>query len=513
MTKILCVDDNKENVYFLDVLLKKRGFKVITATNGSEALESALMTPPDLIISDILMPVMDGFTLCRKWKTNERLKHIPFIFYTATYTGAKDEEFALSLGADRFVIKPQAPDDLMRIVLDMLSEHHIGAAINSKYDSREEAEILEKYSEILSHKLEQKVAELEQANLDLAQNIFKQKRVEEALRTAQLQLSDAMELASVVYWEIDLEDDALILNDSFYALYGTTADQEGGYRMTRAEYKKRFVHPDDQRLVFQEREQNPPEPECGALPGFEHRIIRRDGEVRHIIVRAKFVWDDSGHIVRNYGTNQDITSRKHNEQELTKTMEKLRKSLMGTIQAMSLTVETRDPYTAGHQKRVANLARTIAQTMGLSKESIDNIRMAGAIHDIGKMSVPAEILSRPARLKDIEFSLIKLHPQTGYDILKDTELPYPVAEIILQHHERLDGSGYPQGLKDEQILLETRIISVADVVEAMASHRPYRPSLGVDAALNEIMKNRGILYDGAAVDACVRLFREKGFTL
>jgi HD-GYP domain-containing protein (c-di-GMP phosphodiesterase class II) len=137
--------------------------------------------------------------------------------------------------------------------------------------------------------------------------------------------------------------------------------------------------------------------------------------------------------------------------------------------------------------------------------------MVGSIHDIGKISVPAEILSKPGKLTDMEFGLIKVHSQSGYDILKDAELPYPIAEVVLQHHERLDGSGYPQGLKDDQILLETRIISVADVVEAIASYRPYRPARGIDAALEEIEKNKGILYDTRVVEACLRLFRERGF--
>ena len=186
---------------------------------------------------------------------------------------------------------------------------------------------------------------------------------------------------------------------------------------------------------------------------------------------------------------------------------------MGTIQAMSSMVEIRDPYTAGHEKIVSMLARAIAQELGLPSDVVDNIRMAASIHDIGKISVPAEILSKPGRLTDLEMKLIQMHSQTGYDILKDVDLPYPIAQIVLQHHERLNGSGYPQGVKIGDILFETRIVSVADVVEAMASHRPYRPALGIDMALEEIEKNKGIFYDAVVVDACVRLFREKGFKL
>ncbi len=179
---------------------------------------------------------------------------------------------------------------------------------------------------------------------------------------------------------------------------------------------------------------------------------------------------------------------------------------------MRLTIEMRDPYTAGHQRRVSKLSCAIAQDMGLPQEQIEGIRMAGDIHDLGKIYVPAEILSKPGQLTDIEFSIIRTHSQVGYDILKSIEFPWPLAQIIYQHHERLDGSGYPNNLKNGEILLEARIISVADVAEAMSSHRPYRPSHGMEKALKEIAQHRGRLYDAAVVDCCLRLFREKGFS-
>ncbi len=165
----------------------------------------------------------------------------------------------------------------------------------------------------------------------------------------------------------------------------------------------------------------------------------------------------------------------------------------------------RDPYTAGHQKRVTDLACAIAEEMSLSKEQIEGLQMAGLIHDVGKILVPAEILSKPGRLTEIDFSMIETHPKVGYDILKTIEFPYPVAQIVIQHHERMDGSGYPAGLTGKEILLEARILAVADVVEAIASHRPYRPALGQDKAIEEISQNRGVLYDPKAVDACLKV--------
>jgi len=196
---------------------------------------------------------------------------------------------------------------------------------------------------------------------------------------------------------------------------------------------------------------------------------------------------------------------------LQETLEKLRKTMEGVIQAMAMIVEARDPYTAGHQRRVADLAVVIAAEMGLSENQVDGIQMAGKIHDLGKISVPAEILSKPGRLNTMEFDIIKIHPQAGYDILKEIDFPWPVAQTILQHHERINGSGYPQGLSGADILLEAGIIGVADVVEAMASHRPYRPTLGIDMALEEISKNKGVLYDPEVVEACVKLFSDGGF--
>jgi PAS domain S-box-containing protein/putative nucleotidyltransferase with HDIG domain len=210
---------------------------------------------------------------------------------------------------------------------------------------------------------------------------------------------------------------------------------------------------------------------------------------------------------------RDITEQKRSQDETARLLQKLRSGMNALINALVMTVETRDPYTAGHQRRVTNLARAIAGEMGLSSDCVDGIRMAGTIHDLGKISVPAEILTRPGKLSSIEFSLIQTHPRVGYEILKEIDFNMPVAEIVYQHHERMDGSGYPRGLTGGSILIESRVIAIADVVEAMASHRPYRPALGIEQSLGEIRKNRGILYDPDVVDACIRVFVERGFQL
>ena len=208
---------------------------------------------------------------------------------------------------------------------------------------------------------------------------------------------------------------------------------------------------------------------------------------------------------------QDISGRKKTEKELKESYLKIKKTMDDTIDIVSRLVGIRDPYTAFHQQRVSKLATLITQKMGLSEDKIEAIRITSLVHDIGKINVPAEILSNPNGLTEIEFNLIKEHSKTGYDLLKKIDFIWPVAEIVLQHHERIDGSGYPRGLKGDVILIESKIISVADVVEAMSSHRPYRPALGIDKALEEISKNKGVLYDPKVVDICIRVFKEEGF--
>jgi len=207
----------------------------------------------------------------------------------------------------------------------------------------------------------------------------------------------------------------------------------------------------------------------------------------------------------------DITIRIKAEQKLKQTYQRLKKTMDAAIGTMSRIIEAKDPYTSGHQHRVCQLAVPLARELGLTEDKIEGIRIASLIHDIGKIGLPTEILSKPTKLTDIEFSLIKGHSQIGYDILKSIDFSYPVAQIVLQHHERINGTGYPRGLKGEDILLEARILGVADVVEAISSHRPYRPALGINAALEEISKNKGILYDPEVVDVCIKLFKEKGF--
>jgi PAS domain S-box-containing protein len=988
--RILIADDNPTNLYLLETLLTGEGFEVTSAVNGKEALEKAVVDPPDLIITDVLMPVMDGFALCKQWKSDDKLKNIPFVIYTATYSGADNEDFALGLGADRFILKPQEPEVLLGLLEEMLKDNYHARQVDEK-PLEEEIGFFKQYNEILFRKLEKKMSDLETANetlktiteryrlsfqnvsdviymtdadlkiLDMSPSVerimgykpeefigryvtdlapvFKPGDLEQAIkdidlvlkgqsissrmyefiardgsvRVGEVNASPIMQDDSVVgmiavardvtdrkqaedklkeserlyrelydflpipAYEMDFDANLTFVNRAIYEVFRATeedfkkgfkawqllsegdveksrgnierllrGEQVGGteYTLTRldgsvfpaivvsslicrdgkpvglrgvitditarkraedelrrSEEKYRllfdnaseailvvqggvikfanratfaisgypegrliskpfsaFIHPADHERVYEYYRKRIAGEEVPA--NYTFRVETRDGSVKWVAIHAALIdwegkaatlnflsditekkraeealeaertllrnlidnvpdriyakdresrfivcneamirrmgltsmneivgksdfellpremaerfradelkviqsgvpivnreepleiedgritrWnlatkapllDGSGNRVGIVGVGREITDLKLAEEALRRSearfrsyfelpligiaitspekgwlegnerlssilgysweelkkltwseltypgdlaadeaqfnrvlageidgymlekrfirkggaviwtsvaagcvrkengavdyfvalvediterkesVNRLRKSLGATVQAMAVTVETRDPYTAGHQRRVSDLARAIATEMGLSTDQIEGIRMAAVIHDIGKLSVPSELLSMPRKLTDVEFSLIKIHAQSGYDILKDIEFPWPIARMVLEHHERMDGSGYPQGLTGEGILLESRIISVADVVEAMASHRPYRPTVGLAPALDEISGNRGTRYDPDAVDACLRLFREKRYRL
>jgi PAS domain S-box-containing protein len=617
MKKVLIVDDNSTNLYMLKSILEEERLDVIAAENGKEALERALADPPDLIVSDILMPVMDGYTLCRQCKSDEHLKQIPFIFYTATYTEPKDEMFALSLGADRFILKPQEPE----ILLNLLKEYIEGGnpvKLAPPKPLGDEMEFFRGHNEILFRKLEKKMLDLEIANqqlkesekkyrdlfdflpipvyeMDFEANIisanrsvyetfrgseedlkkgFKawqllspeaidksSKNIERLLKGEQLggteytlkrldgSVFPGIVISSVIYSHgkpvglrgaiVDItqrkqqEEELLRTNTLLDLIIENIPDMiflkdAGDLRFVRfnrageallGHSRSDLLGKNDYDLFPKEQADFFTEKDREVLRGKELMDIPEEpiqtgnrGE-RTLHTKKVPILDANGEPEYLLGISEDITERKRMETERQQNYERLRKTLEATVHAIAVTVETRDPYTAGHQRRVADLSKTIASEMGLATDQIDGIYMASKIHDIGKISVPAEILSKPTKLTHTEFSLIKVHAQSGYEILKDIEFPWPIARMVLEHHERMDGSGYPRNLKGEEILIEARILAVADVVEAMASYRPYRPGLGIDAALAEIEKNRGIFYDDAVADACLRLFREKGFKL
>ena len=612
--KILIVDDNKDNIRRLEIMLKGSSYNVVSATNGIEALEKLHADGFEIIVSDILMPGMDGFQLCRECKEDEELKDIPFVFYTATYTDGKDEAFALSLGGDRFVRKPMEPDEFIEMVQGLVRDAERDKITNKKPLLEEEKEVFKLYSERLVAKLERKI-------LTLAEEITKRKRAEEALRESEKKYRLLAENVTDVIFVQDMNFNMTYVSPSVTPLSGYSVEEALNQKM------KDFMTPDSFAKAmgsFQKAAALAKTKKDIEIPPMEYEYIHKDGSTFWGEIRVTFLRDSEGRAVSVQGVLRDISERKRAEEEMRvkdnaiassingiaiadlegnltyanhsflemwgyhdekdvmgrnvlefwqaeedaaevmkvatkrggwigellakrkdgsafdvhaaasvvrdpsgrrvcrlasfvditerkRAEEALRTTLNGTIQAIGQTTETRDPYTAAHQRRVTQLACAIAKEMNLPQDQIDGIRAAGLMHDIGKMSIPAEILAKPSKLSETEFDLIKAHPQAAYNILKSIDFPWPVADIILQHHERLDGSGYPKGVKDGDILLEARILGVADVVEAMSSHRPYRPALGIDKALKEIEKNKGTLYDPEVIDTCVRLFAEGRF--
>jgi PAS domain S-box-containing protein/putative nucleotidyltransferase with HDIG domain len=336
--------------------------------------------------------------------------------------------------------------------------------------------------------------EIEQTRylLTLAHDISERKQAEEQYR-------NIFENAQEGIYRATPEGRFILANRSMARILGYDSQEDLITEITDMA-SQIYLEPQERTKLIQVMEQK------GSIKNNEIQFRRKDDRPIWVSQTMQAVRNEKGQIIYYEGIIEDITERKEN-------VERLRRALGGTVKAIATLVETRDPYTAGHQRQVSDLARAIATEMGLPNDRIEGLRVAATIHDIGKVSIPAEILSKPSKLTNLEFDLIKTHSQSGYDILQDIEFPWPVAQIVCEHHERINGSGYPNHLKGDEILLESRILSVADVVEAIASHRPYRASLGIDAALAEIEKNKGVLYDAGVVDACLRLFRQKDYQL
>ncbi|MFO7972309.1 MAG: PAS domain S-box protein [Desulfobacterales bacterium] len=453
--RLLIVDDSEDDGLLLVRNLKNGGFspsyeQVDTAEAMSKALDKQTW---DVILCDNSMPSFDAATALKLYK-DKRLD-LPFIIVSGTIA----DETAVA------AMKAGAHDYIMKENLARLS-------------SAVDRELRE-----AKNRQERRITEIQL------------RKSEEKYRTLFEDSSDAIYLNN--------KDGELIdFNLSTLELFGYSREEMLGINT-----KSVFVNPDEYEKLQDEIARK------GSVREFKAKLCKKDGTKMDCLITATVRQAKDKSRLGYQGIIRDISELVSNRKQIEKTLADLRKALGGTIEAMALTVETRDPYTAGHQRRVSNLARGIATEMGVPEEQIQGIRMAGVIHDIGKISVPGEILSKPGNISQNELGIIKEHPQVGYNILKTVDFPWPIARIVLQHHERMDGSGYPNGISGENILLEARILAVADVVEAMASHRPYRASLGINLALNEISKNRGSFYDPKVVDACLRLFNEKGYRL
>ena len=358
----------------------------------------------------------------------------------------------------------------------------------------------------------QEIQTLRRRIRELEQSVEALKHIEEDLRESETKYRFLTENMADVSFTVDLDLRTTYVSPSIEKVLGFTPEER------RSQKVEEQLTPQALQLAFDIMAEETKQEEAeGADPDRSRTLIldyyHKDGSIKILETNLRGIREKDGTLKGFYGLSRDITDRKRADEERKKNLEHLRKALGTTIQIVVSLTEARDAYTAGHQQRVANLARAIASEMGLPRNTIEGIRIAASIHDIGKMSVPIDILAKPAKLTEAEFGLIKEHPGKGYEIIKDVDSPWPLAEIVYQHHERVNGSGYPLGLEGEDILLEARIIGVADVIEAMASHRPYRPALGINVALQEIEENSGILYDPDVAAACLKIFREKGFVL
>ena len=335
-------------------------------------------------------------------------------------------------------------------------------------------------------------------------NIDNLKLTEEALRESEIRFRSLVEnVPSIAVQGFDKKRNVIFWNKASEALFGYSKHEAIGKKMEELiipEYNRQQVINEIEKWVKQGK----------AIPAGEQGLIRKDGS--HFEAHSSHVMLKNIHGEPEfYNLDVDLTELNQAKKNLQKSIYNLQKIFEGTVLALMFAVEIRDPYTAGHQNGVAKLACAIAKEMGLTENQIEGIRIASLLHDIGKLNIPAEILSKPGGLTDIEYKLMQTHPQFEFEILRTINFPWPVAQMVLQHHEKMNGSGYPQGLNRDKIILEARIITVADVVEPMSSHRPYRPALGIEAALKEIKKGKGKYFDPKVVDACVKLIEKDGF--
>jgi len=450
----LILEDNPKDAELEAKQIQRDGFKVNwhIASSKQEFIDELKKEKPDIILADYSLPSFNGMSAL-KIKQQIYLD-VPFIMIS----GKEDADFAIQC------IKAGATD----------------------YIHKDRSYLL---GPIIRRALQE---------LQIYQDRIK---AEKALKESEQQYRVLAETAQDLILIIDLEGNIIYANEAGAYYLGYSREMMTGMNINY------FLPPNFLSVETKHRE------EKIHLKGnnnhaFELNLVDNENRIiPYEVSSSPFIKDKEVMGVLYIARN--ISKRKEAESKLRNSMNQIKKTMNATIMTMAKVVETRDPYTAGHQRNVSRLATLIAREMGLSSNEIEGIRVASLLHDIGKLDIPSDLLSKPRRLTDVEFNLIKSHPQIGYDILKNIDFPWPVSQLILQHHERLDGSGYPGGLIGKEIQLGAKIIAVADVVEAMSSHRPYRPALGLEKALQEIQDYSGILYDKEVVKNCIYLIKEK----
>ena len=546
MNKILIVDDHEQNIYLLKALLGGHGYQVTEATNGAAALALARVNPPDLIISDILMPVMDGFSLCQEWKRDERLKNIPFVFYTATYTDPQDEELALSLGAARFIVKPVETEVFMSLIEGVIAEVESGSLAVHPDSLQEEATYYRMYNETLVRKLEDKMLELEKANHMLGKEVLERQRAEgeitrlfeesqrrlrqvEALHSIDLAISTSMDLHLTLnillqhvesLLNVDAGDILLLMPNSqqfdFSAGRGfrTNSMERAGSRLG-AGYARRIVLerrtlviPGD--LVaradreFSTLYQQEGFSAYAGVPLIVKGQIKGVLEVYHrSIHRSEPEWL---HLLETLAGQAAIAiDNAQLFRDLQQSNFELALAYDATIAGWSRAMDLRDKETEGHTQRVTNLTLRLARALGIGDAQLIHIRHGALLHDIGKMGVPDNILLKPDQLTAEEWEKMMKHPGFAYEMLSSIRYLQPALDIPYCHHEKWDGSGYPRGLKGHEIPIAARIFAVADVWDAITSDRPYRKGWSKEAALEYIREQSAKYFDPEVVERFLAL--------
>jgi PAS domain S-box-containing protein/putative nucleotidyltransferase with HDIG domain len=456
---VLIVDDDPGMRLLARVALEQAHFVTAESEDGVQALAAFKQLRPDIVLLDLMMPEMDGFAACAELRRLPESAAVPIL----VMTGLNDEDAinkAYEVGATDFIHKP----------------------INWT---------------ILGHRVRYMVR--------AGRTFAELKRATETLQARERFLSDIFASVQDGICILDLDFRIISVNPTIERWYGSSINMPlVGNKCHLAFHGNRYVC---ERCPAR-RTMATGMPESEVIP----KGLRDDQNEGWLELYSFPLLDmTTGKMTGMIEYARDITQRKHAEEALRQSLVDIRKTLNETVNALATATELRDPYTAGHQKRVAHLSSAIAAELGFSEERVNGLQVIGFLHDIGKIVVPAEILNRPGKISEYEMQIVRTHPQAGYDILKKIDFPWPVAQAVLQHHERLDGSGYPAKLKGQEIILEARILAVADVVEAMASHRPYRAALKIEEALEEISKNKGSLYDPEVVDVCLKLFTNKAF--
>jgi len=487
---ILVVEDSYTQAMKLQYFLENNGYRISVAHTGPMALaflNSSVQDLPDFIISDVVMPEMDGYELCRIIKSDKNLQQIPVLLLT-NLSEPDDIIRGLECNADHFVTKPYNEEFLLSRLHYILINEKIRSQTSSNmgiqlYFAGKKHMINSNRIQILDLLLSTyenvllKKKELEKANQELQAAVFTIEQMEGEYRSVFQKTADAIFIVS-------RDSRILFTNPAGESLFGQNWKEMVG-----------------QNFEFPIRE---------GSSTICRKTLESGKNLMIEVISEPIEWQE-----RNAWlvTVRDITVFEQMRQYLQTSVATLKETISGTMQAIGRLIENRTPFATGHPRRVADLACAIAEELRLSEEKINGLRLAAYIHNIGYIQLPEEILNREGRLSESEREMIRSHTRIAYNFFQESSFPWPIADILLQHHERWDGSGYPDGISGENILIEARILAVADVMDAMSSPRPHRPALGPEKALSHISANRGILFDPEVADVCLRLFREKKYKL